>query len=232
MRFRVLTLFPESFQSFLGFSLIGKAIAKGSAQVELINPRDFTTDRHRTVDDTPYGGGEGMLMKADVLKRAWDQAKSGEGKDFKTVLLSPQGKVLNQQMLWDWSKAPGLILVCGHYEGVDERFIEACVDEEVSIGDYVLTGGEWPAQVLMDGAIRLLQGVVGNTDSIANDTFEGGLLKYPQYTRPPEFEGKKVPEVLLSGDHGKIAKWRQNESQKRTKERRPDLWEKVTHQKD
>ncbi|MBL7716213.1 MAG: tRNA (guanosine(37)-N1)-methyltransferase TrmD [Bdellovibrionales bacterium] len=227
MQFQVLTLFPESFQSFFGFSLIGKAIQKGLAQIQLINPRDFATDKHRTVDDAPYGGGEGMLMKADVLKRAWDQAKAADPQ-AKTIMLSPQGKLLTQAMLWDWSKGSGLILVCGHYEGVDERFIEACVDEEISIGDYVLTGGEWPAQVLMDGVIRLLPGVVGNADSIQNDSLEGGLLKYPQYTRPPEFEGRKVPDILTSGDHGKVAKWRHEESLKRTKERRPDLWEKGT----
>ena len=180
--------------------------------------RDFAEDRHRTVDDRPYGGGEGMLLKPDVMHRGWKSMQKA-----KTLYLSPQGTVLDQKKAWELSREPALNLICGHYEGVDQRFIEECVDEEISIGDYVLTGGELPAMVLMDTVVRLLPGVLGNPDSALKDSFQGGRLKYPQYTRPPEFLGKQVPEVLMSGNHPAIEKWRNDKSLESTLQKRPDL---------
>jgi tRNA (guanine37-N1)-methyltransferase len=211
-------------------SLMGKAQARGLVDFRVTNPRDFTTDRHRTVDDTPYGGGEGMVLKADVLAAAWRHALGASlgateaPKACRTILLSPQGKHLDQELVRELAGLEKLILVCGHYEGVDERFIEACVDQEVSIGDFVLTGGELPALVLADAVTRLLPGVVGNPDSVARDSFENGLLKHAQYTRPRVFEGREVPGVLLGGDHAAIARWRLAESEARTARKRPDLW--------
>jgi tRNA (guanine37-N1)-methyltransferase len=230
LNFQFLTLFPEVFSAVLGSSLLGKAKEKGLVSFNVIQIRDFATDRHRTVDDTPYGGGEGMLLKVDVLHAAWKAANESAKKaakadhpDTQTILMSPQGKLLTQETAKELAQSKNLIVVCGHYEGVDERFIELCVDQEISIGDYVLTGGELPAMVLADAVTRLLPGVVGNEDSVANDSLEGGLLKYPQYTRPKAFEGLEVPEVLMSGDHGKIEKWRKEQMLKRTSEKRPDL---------
>jgi tRNA (guanine37-N1)-methyltransferase len=226
LEFHILTLFPEVFGAVLDSSLLGKARQKGLVSFNLTQIRDFATDRHRTVDDTPYGGGEGMLLKADVLHAAWQSARGRRKKGVATILLSPQGAPLTQalakELAANYSK---LILVCGHYEGVDERFIELCVDREVSIGDYVLTGGELPAMVLADAVTRVLPGVVGNSRSVERDSLEGGLLKYPQYTRPREFQGVPVPEVLLGGDHGAIARWRENEARQRTARKRPDLWD-------
>lgn len=209
-------------------SLIGKAIARAAVVAKCIQIRDYAQDRHKTVDDTPYGGGPGMLIRVDVLHAAWAAIpKPAEGCKRLTVLLSPQGRVLEQQWAKEWSAAwgPGdqLVLVCGHYEGVDERFIELCVDLEVSVGDYVLTGGEIPALTLADVLIRLLPGTVGRESSVTQDSLEGGLLKYPQYTRPREFQGQSVPEILLSGDHGAIEKWRQAQATARTLRKRPDL---------
>jgi tRNA (guanine37-N1)-methyltransferase len=196
--------------------------------------RDFAIDKHRTVDDCPFGGGEGMLLKPDVLYSAWKSVKhkyleSAEGNSQKsaTILLSPQGSLFNQKMAREFSQ---LILVCGHYEGVDERFIDLCVDREVSIGDYVLTGGELPALVMADAITRLVPGVVGNERSVSQDSLESNLLKYPQYTRPREFEGRTVPDVLLSGDHQAIQEWRQSQMRKRTQVKRPDLWEQFLNQ--
>jgi tRNA (guanine37-N1)-methyltransferase len=193
--------------------------------------RDFATDRHRTVDDTPYGGGEGMLLKADVMHAAWSHAlrtgKRVSRKKTATILLSPQGPPFSQEMARELaSRYSKFILVCGHYEGVDERFIDECVDREVSIGDYVLTGGELPAMVMADVITRLLPGVVGNERSVACDSLESGLLKYPQFTRPREFLGRSVPEVLLSGNHKAIAEWREAQMKERTERKRPDLWER------
>lgn len=196
--------------------------------------RAFATDKHQSVDDIVYGGGAGMLLKSEVLFAAWSSVTSLEQKqtDAKsrpyTILLSPQGKLLTQERAKDLAQNYSeLILVCGHYEGVDERFIHACVDEELSIGDYILTGGEFAALVVSDVVIRLIPGVIGNQDSITGDSLEDGLLKAPQYTRPREFLDQPVPEVLLSGNHARIEKWRRDESIKRTQQKRPDLWEKL-----
>jgi tRNA (guanine37-N1)-methyltransferase len=226
LRFTFLTLFPEVFPPVLGSSLLGKAGERGLVTYETVQIRDFATDKHRTVDDTPFGGGEGMVMKPDVLRSAWLKAKERAGEGARTVFMSPQGKLLDQKLARELVQARSLIVVCGHYEGVDERFIEACVDDEISIGDYVLTGGELPALVLADAVTRLIPSVVGNERSLSEESLERGLLKYPQYTRPREFEGVAVPDVLLSGDHGAIERWRAAQMQERTKRKRPDLWEK------
>ena len=223
LEFVYLTLFPEKFDSFFSASLIGKARERGLVRFQPVQIRDFAQDRHRTVDDTPYGGGEGMLMKPDVLLSAWNSARQGAPERTRTLLLSPQGRLFTQSMARELSTYSRLILICGHYEGLDERFIERCVDEEVSIGDYVLTGGELPAMVLTDAITRLIPGVVGNERSITEDSLERGLLKYPQYTRPREFMNKAVPEVLLSGNHGEIELWRRAQSIERTERKRPDL---------
>jgi len=186
--------------------------------------RDFATDKHRTVDDTPFGGGEGMVMKPDVLRSAWLKAKERAGESARTVFVSPQGRLLDQSLARELASSESIIVVCGHYEGVDERFIESCVDDEISIGDYVLTGGELPALVLADAVVRLIPGVVGNERSLSEESLENGLLKYPQYTRPRELDGVAVPEVLLSGDHPAIDRWRKSQMEERTKRKRPDLW--------
>jgi tRNA (guanine37-N1)-methyltransferase len=228
LSFHFLTLFPELLRPLFQASLMGKAADKGVAAFEFIQIRDFARDRHRTTDEPPYGGGEGMVLKADVLFEAWKQACGGVGRSegVRTLLLSPQGRPFTQEMARNLAQnTQKLILVCGHYEGVDERFIEHCVDEEVSIGDYVLTGGELPAAVIADAVTRLVPGVVGNERSITEDSFEGGLLKYPQYTRPAEFEGRQVPALLMSGNHKKIAQWRHEQRRERTRLKRPDLWE-------
>jgi len=212
-------------EPFLHSSLLGKALEKGTLDFNLVQIRDFSTDKHKTVDDTPYGGGEGMVIKADVLSAALKSLGTPQGKRL-VVLLSPQGQLLRQEQVWQWSQElHELVLICGHYEGVDERFIEKHVDLELSIGDYVLTGGEMPALVVADAVARLIPGVVGNEDSIRKDSLEEGLLKYPQYTRPRDFEGLSVPEVLMSGNHQEILKWRKNQMIERTRIKRPDLWE-------
>lgn len=224
IEFHFLTLFPETFAPALNSSLLGKAQKKGLVSYHLTQIRDFATDKHRTVDDTPYGGGEGMVLKADVLHRAWEStnADNPEGKTA-TILLSPQGELFTQALAKDLATYSKLILVCGHYEGVDERFIDLCVDQEVSIGDYVLTGGELPAMVMADAITRLVPGVVGKEESVQNDSLEGGLLKYPQYTRPREFQGLEVPPVLVEGNHKAVAAWREAQMQERTARKRPDL---------
>jgi tRNA (guanine37-N1)-methyltransferase len=227
VEFDILTLFPQIFSGALQESILGRALSSGLVKVNLIQIRDFAQDRHRTVDDQPYGGGPGMVMRCEPLYGAWQAARERSPLPARTVLLSPQGSPLRQPLLECWARElPGrerLILVCGRYEGVDERFIETCVDEEVSLGDFVLSGGEIPALALVDGLMRLLPGGLGNEASAAGESFSDGLLEYPQFTRPPEFRGLKVPEVLLSGDHGKIARWRREQSLRRTRERRPDL---------
>ncbi|MEK6704759.1 MAG: tRNA (guanosine(37)-N1)-methyltransferase TrmD [Bdellovibrionota bacterium] len=225
--FYFLTLFPELLKPVLEVSLLGKAQDKGLVSFNPVQIRDFSKDKHKTVDDTPFGGGEGMVMRADVLYAAWQHARAlatNEGGAVRTVMLSPQGKLLTQDLAKELLNFSSLILVCGHYEGVDERFIETCVDMEISIGDYVLTGGELPALVLADAVCRLIPGVVGNERSLSEESLEGGLLKYPQYTRPREFNGLTVPDVLLSGDHAKIAAWRKQQMLERTRSKRPDLF--------
>lgn len=226
VEFHFMTLFPEMFGPILQSSLLGKAQQKGLVSYHITQIRDFALDKHRTVDDTPYGGSEGMLLKADVLYAAW-KSIVGDAPDAKTltVLLSPQGSRFDQIQAKEMSSSYSrIILVCGHYEGVDERFIDLCVDREISIGDYVLTGGELPAMVIADTVTRLIPGVVGNDRSLSEDSLEEGLLKYPQYTRPRVFMDLEVPPILLSGNHRAIEAWRQDQAQKRTQEKRPDLW--------
>ena len=218
MQFDVLTLFPEMFEP-IKQSILGKAIENEKIKLKLVNIRDFSKDKHKKVDDTPYGGGAGMVIRPDVV---YDAYKSVYDEDAKVVYLTPQGKTLNQKMVEDLSKEKHLILLCGHYEGIDQRVIDKIVDEEISIGDYVLTGGEIPAMVLIDSVSRYTEGVLSQ-ESIKEESFSDGLLEYPQYTRPEIFEGEKVPEVLLSGHHGNIDNWRKEQSIKITKQKRPDL---------
>lgn len=218
MKFDVLTLFPEMF-SALEQSIIGKAIEKQLIEINLTNIRDFSKDKHKKVDDTPYGGGAGMIMKPDVVYDAYNSIKS---ENAKVIYMSPQGKTLNQKKVEELSKEKHLIILCGHYEGIDQRVIDKIVDEEISVGDYVLTGGEIPAMVLIDSVSRYVTGVL-NERSIKDESFSNGLLEYPQYTRPEVFEGMKVPEILLSGHHENIEKWRKNKSLEITKKKRPEL---------
>lgn len=218
MKFDVLTLFPEMFE-ILNQSIIGKAIGKDLIDIHLINIRDFSKDKHKKVDDTPYGGGAGMVIKPDVV---YDAYKSIKDKNAKVIYMSPQGKPLNQRKVEELSKENHLIILCGHYEGIDQRVLDRIVDEEISIGDYVLTGGEIPAMVLIDSVSRYVEGVL-KEDSIKEESFSNGLLEYPQYTRPEVFEGMKVPEVLLSGHHENIEKWRKEKSLEMTKKKRPEL---------
>lgn len=218
MKFDVLTLFPEMFES-LKTSIIGKAVEKKLIDINITNIRDFSEDKHKKVDDTPYGGGAGMIMKPDVVYRAYQSVKENNAK---VIYLSPQGKTLNQQKVEDLSKESHLILLCGHYEGIDQRVLDKIVDEEISIGDYVLTGGEIPAMVLIDSVSRYVEGVLKQT-SIQEESFSNGLLEYPQYTRPEIFEGEPVPEILLSGHHENIERWRKEKSVEITQKKRPDL---------
>ena len=222
MRFDVLTLFPEMFEP-IKQSIIGKAEEKKLIDINLINIRDFSKDKHKKVDDTPYGGGAGMVMRADVVYDAYQSIKDEKAK---VIYLSPQGKVLNQQKVEQLSKEEHLILLCGHYEGIDQRVIDKIVDEEISIGDYVLTGGEIPAMVVIDSVSRYVDGVLSE-DSISEESFSQGILEYPQYTRPETFEDEKVPEILLSGHHQNINKWRREQALKNTYLKRPELLENV-----
>ncbi len=225
-RATVLTLFPDLFPGPLAASLAGKALASGVWALDARDIRASATDRHRTVDDTPAGGGPGMVIKPDVLARAID-AVLPEGRP--RLLMSPRGKPLTQARVQALARGPGVIVVCGRFEGVDERVIAGRALEEVSLGDYVLSGGEVAALVLLDACVRLLPGVVGAQASVAEDSFSDGLLEYPQFTRPQVFEGCPIPDVLLSGDHAKVAAWRRAEAERITRERRPDLWE--THRR-
>jgi tRNA (guanine37-N1)-methyltransferase len=225
MRFDVVTLFPELFRILLDQGVTGRALMRGVAELHLWNPRDYTHDRHRTVDDRPYGGGPGMLMKVEPLRDAIAAARA-EAPASKIAYLSPQGRVLDQAAMVELTSQPGWILVAGRYEGVDERLIEAHVDEEWSIGDYVLSGGELPAMVVMDAVIRLLPGALGHADSADQDSHTSGLLDCPHYTRPPEIDGQSVPDVLVSGDHAAIERWRLQQALGRTWLRRPDLLER------
>lgn len=218
----VLTLYPEMFPGALGLSLAGRALEAGTWSLETVQIRDFATDRHRTVDDTPAGGGAGMVMRADVLARAIDHA-APPSDPRPRLLMSPRGRPLTQARVRELAAGPGAVILCGRFEGVDQRLIEARQLEEVSIGDYILSGGEPAALVLLDAIVRLLPGVMGNELSGEEESFEGGLLEHPHYTRPQEFEGRTIPEVLTSGNHAKIAAWRRAEAEKLTRERRPDL---------
>ena len=220
---RIFTLYPEFFPGPLGKGLYGKALAEKIWKLETVNIRDYTNDKHKTVDDTTYGGGSGMLIKPDVLANSLDKnLKSKE----KIIYLSPKGKLFNQQLAKELSKEKTVNLICGHFEGIDQRVIEARNIEEVSIGDFVLSGGESAAFVMLDAIIRLLPGVLGNEKSVEEESFENGLLEYPQYTKPQIWEEKTVPDVLLSGDHAKIKDWRLSQSKAITRDRRPDLWQK------
>ena len=220
---QVFTLYPEVFPGPLSKGLYGKALANKLWNLSVINIRDAATDKHKTVDDTPYGGGTGMLLKADVLAKSLDQkVKKGE----RVIYLSPKGKRFDQKLAQDLSKDKSVSLICGHFEGVDERVLTTRNIEEISIGDYILSGGETAALVVLDSILRLLPGVLGNDKSSINETFESGLLEYPQYTKPQIWEEKSVPEVLLSGDHSKIKDWRLSQSEAITRDRRPDLWQK------
>jgi tRNA (guanine37-N1)-methyltransferase len=221
-RATVLTLFPEMFPGPLGVSLVGQALAAGLWTLDTIPIREFGLGRHRAVDDTPAGGGAGMVMRADVLASAIDHARFAEP-DAPLIYLSPRGKPLTQEIAADLAAGPGVMLLAGRFEGVDERLISARAADEISIGDYVLSGGELAAMVLIDSCVRLLSGVIGAAASLGEESFEGGLLEYPQYTKPREFEGRAIPDVLLSGDHKRIAEWRRAEAERITAERRPDL---------
>lgn len=224
-RASVLTLFPDLFPGPLGASLIGRALEKKIWSLETIDIRDFATDKHRSVDDTPAGGGPGMIMRADILAAAIDDTTQADAKR-PVIYLSPRGVPLTQKRVRTLSQGPGAILLCGRFEGVDERVLEARNVEEISIGDYVLSGGDVAAMVLLEAVVRLLPGVMGTSDSGVDESFENDLLEYPQYTRPQTFEGKDIPEIVTSGDHGKVAEWRREKSIELTKHRRPDLWER------
>jgi tRNA (guanine37-N1)-methyltransferase len=220
-RASVLTIFPEMFPGPLGLSLAGKALASGAWSLDVVDIRSFATDKHRTVDDTPAGGGPGMVMKADVLGRAIDATATDTRP---RLLMSPRGTPLTQERIEALTGDAGVVLVCGRFEGIDERVIAARGLEEVSVGDYVLSGGEIAAMALIDACVRLLPGVMGAVASGAEESFADGLLEYPHYTRPQLWEGRPIPEILLSGDHAKIAAWRRAEAERLTKARRPDLW--------
>lgn len=228
MNFHILTLFPEMVMQGLGTSIIGKAAERGYISIETVNIRDYTLDKHGKVDDYPYGGGAGMLMQAQPVYDAYQSVvdRIGQERASRIVYVTPQGKTFSQEMAREMARESDLILLCGHYEGIDERVLEEIVTDEVSIGDYVLTGGELPAMVMIDAIARLVPGVLHNGDSAQTESFENDLLEYPQYSRPEVWHEKRVPEILLSGDHAKVDAWRLEQSLLRTKEKRPDLYEK------
>ena len=223
MHIDILTLFPELFPGPLGESIIGRAVKNGVISVNAVDVRQFATDARQTVDEKPYGGGPGMLMVPDVLTRAIESVKDAGST---VILTSPRGEVMNQRLAQELAKEEHLILVAGHYEGVDQRVIDLAVDREISIGDFVLSSGNIAAMAIADAVIRLLPGVLGDGESAVEESHSMGLLEYPQYTRPPVYRGLKVPDCLLSGDHGKVAEFRKQEAERVTRERRPDLWEK------
>ncbi len=223
----MLTLFPEMFPGSLGYSLAGKALSNGLWSLETVDLKTFGLGKHRTVDDTPTGGGPGMVMRPDILAAAIDDVHKGDPAQGQPLIyLSPRGERLTQQMAHDLKDAGGATLICGRFEGVDERVLEARAVKEVSVGDYVLSGGEPAALILMDAVIRLLAGVVGDAAALESESFESGLLEYPQYTKPQEWEGRAVPKVLLSGHHGEIQGWRKRKAEDITRARRPDLWDR------
>jgi len=225
MFFDILTLFPEMFKGPFSESILKRARNNNIIDINIVDIRDFALDKHHTADDAPYGGGAGMVMKPGPIYRAWENTQKKRPLSSKTILMSPQGERLNQEMIKDLSQEEGLTIICGHYEGVDQRIRDTIIDQEISIGDYVLTGGELPAMILVDSAARLLTGVLGDENSSKEDSFFDGLLEHPHYTRPRDFKGLKVPEILLSGNHQKIARWRKKESLRRTYLRRKDLLE-------
>lgn len=224
MHIHIVTIFPEAVTPFLDAALLGKAIERGLVEVSVHDLRDYTTDRHRKVDDEPYGGGPGMVMTPEPFFRAVDAIAPARKPDNpRVILMSPQGRRLTQSVVRELAGMPSLLLLCGRYEGVDERVAQHLADEEISVGDYVLAGGEAAALVLVDAVTRLVPGVVGEPDSVVHESFEEGRLDHPHYTRPADFQGHNVPDVLLSGDHKAIERWRREEAERRTKDRRPDL---------
>ncbi|MBR4759322.1 MAG: tRNA (guanosine(37)-N1)-methyltransferase TrmD [Lachnospiraceae bacterium] len=225
MNFHVLTLFPEMIEDSLNTSILGRAMEKGIIGAEAVNIRDFAFNKHASVDDYPYGGGAGMLMQAEPVYLCVQDVKERIAGSARVIYVTPQGRTFNQKMAEEFAREDDLIFLCGHYEGIDERVIEEVVTDQVSIGDYVLTGGELPSLVMIDAIARLVPGVLGSGESAGDESFEDGLLEYPQYSRPAEWRGRKVPDVLLSGDHKKVFEWRREQSILRTKERRPDLYE-------
>lgn len=227
MRIDILTLFPEMCESVLGESIIGRARANGCVEINCINIRDYTLDKHNRVDDAPYGGGTGMIMQTQPIYDCYSALCEETNAKPHLIYLSPQGKTLTQERVKELSKLDNIVLLCGHYEGIDQRVIDEIVNEEISIGDYVLTGGELPALVLADSIARMLPGVLANEDAFTLESHYSGLLEYPQYTRPYEWHGEKVPDVLISGHHANIQKWQREQSLKRTLERRPDMLEKA-----
>lgn len=227
MNFHILTLFPEMIEQGLNTSILGKAMDNGFVSLNAINIRDYTASKHKKVDDYPYGGGAGMVMQAQPIYDAWKAVVEKIGSKPRCVYLTPQGRTFNQDMAKEFAKEEDLIFLCGHYEGVDERVLEEIVTDFVSIGDYVLTGGELPAMVMVDAISRMVPGVLTNAESGTGETFEGSLLEYPQYSRPVEWNGRKVPDVLLSGDHKKVEAWRRAQSVLRTLEHRPDMLEEA-----
>ncbi len=219
---RIFTLYPDFFPGYLGQGIFGKALTENKWKIDTIDIREYALDKHKTVDDAPYGGGEGMLMKADVLAKSIDKnVKDGE----KIIYLSPKGKLFNHQLAKQLSKEKTINIICGHFEGIDERILKTRNIEEVSIGDFVLSGGEGASFVILDAILRFIPGILGNTNSAKEESFENGLLEYPQFTKPQIWEKKSVPDVLLSGDHAKIKDWRLSQSEAITRDRRPDLWQ-------
>lgn len=225
MKYYVMTLFPEMIEQGMQTSILGRAIAAGHIELETRNIRDYTLDKHRKVDDYPYGGGAGLVMEAEPIYRCYESICSDAGFVPRVIYLTPQGEVFRQKAAEDLSGEETLIFLCGHYEGVDERVLEEIVTDYISIGDYVLTGGELPAMVVMDAIARLVPGVLNNEESAETESFSDGLLEYPQYTRPPEILGRRVPDILLSGHHEKVREWRREQSLRRTKAQRPDLYQ-------
>lgn len=229
VRFDIITIFPGMFSSVVGESILGRAVKSGLVEIQRVDLRDFTEDRHRSVDDRPYGGGPGMVFKPepvfDAVESVLGEVGSAADAGVRKIILTPQGRRLDQPLLRELSGESRIVLLCGHYEGFDERIIEGLDFEEVSIGDYVLSGGELPAMVLIDGVVRLLPGALGHPESSEEESFENGILEYPQYTRPSEYRGMKVPEVLLSGNHAEIEQWRRQQALERTRDRRGDLLE-------
>lgn len=226
MRVEIVTLFPELIEQATGHSILGRAQAGGYLELVCVNPRDFTQDRHRTVDDCPFGGGAGMVMKAEPLVAAIEAATGGDT-SIPVLLTAPDGEPFTQVLAQELASLPRIVIVCGHYEGIDERVRDGWITREISLGDYVLTGGELAALVMLDASVRLLPGVLGNASSAQEESFEGGVLEYPHYTRPALFKGRGIPEVLTSGHHANVAKWRRTQALVRTRARRSDLWEKL-----